>query len=80
MTVAIYAGSFLKGISRQKVQKAIPVFVVIVGIFFILRGMGLGIPYVSPKPVTEIVDSKMECHWKPSNFLYFKPKIKYLKS
>tara|TARA_R110000850_G_scaffold30630_2_gene84219 strand:- start:69411 stop:70112 length:702 start_codon:yes stop_codon:yes gene_type:complete len=62
MTVAIYAGSFLKGISRQKVQKAIPVFVVIVGIFFILRGMGLGIPYVSPKPVTEIVDSKMECH------------------
>ncbi|MEX2350610.1 MAG: sulfite exporter TauE/SafE family protein [Flavobacteriaceae bacterium] len=62
MTVAIYAGSFLKGISRQKIQKAIPVFVVIIGVFFILRGMGLGIPYVSPKPVTEIVDSKMECH------------------
>tara|TARA_R110002072_G_scaffold172324_8_gene326397 strand:+ start:8974 stop:9675 length:702 start_codon:yes stop_codon:yes gene_type:complete len=62
MTVAIYAGSFLKGVNRQKIQKAIPVFVVIIGVFFILRGMGLGIPYLSPAPVTEMVNAKMECH------------------
>lgn len=62
MTAAIYAGSFLKGIQRQKIQKAIPVFVVIIGVFFILRGMGLGIPYLSPAPVTELVNAKMECH------------------
>ena len=62
MSVAIYAGAFLKGISRQKIQRLIPVFVVIIGVFFILRGMGLGIPYVSPKPVIEVVDAYIECH------------------
>lgn len=62
MSVAIYAGAYLKGISRQKIQKLIPVFIVIIGLFFILRGLGLGIPYLSPKPVTEVVDAKMECH------------------
>lgn len=62
MSVAIYAGSFLKGINRQKIQKAIPVFVVIIGVFFILRGMGLGIPYVSPAPVVEMVNANIECH------------------
>ncbi|WP_339611121.1 sulfite exporter TauE/SafE family protein [uncultured Planktosalinus sp.] len=62
MTVSVYASSFLKGINRQKVRKAIPVFVVIIGILFILRGMGLGIPYISPKPINPQVDSKIECH------------------
>lgn len=62
MSVAIYAGSFLKGVSRQKIQRLIPVFVVIIGVFFILRGMGLGIPYISPKPVTEMVNANIECH------------------
>jgi len=62
MSVAIYAASLLKGINRQKIQKTIPVFVVIIGVFFILRGMGLGIPYLSPAPVTEIVNANIECH------------------
>lgn len=62
MTVAIYAGSFLKGVNKQKVQKAIPAFVIIIGVFFILRGMGLGIPYISPEPVTELINSNIECH------------------
>ncbi|PHQ61603.1 MAG: hypothetical protein COC08_04240 [Maribacter sp.] len=62
MTTAIYFSGFLKGSVRQKVQRLIPVFVVIVGILFILRGMGLGIPYVSPKPVTEMVSAEIECH------------------
>lgn len=62
MTSAIYFSGMLKGGLRQKVQKAIPVFVVIVGALFILRGMGLGIPYISPKPVVEVVSAEMECH------------------
>ena len=48
MSVAVLAGNFLKGTIRNKIQKAIPVFVVIIGLLFILRGLGLGIPYVSP--------------------------------
>ena len=62
MTTSIYFMSFLKGKTRQKVRRLIPVFVVITGLLFILRGMGLGIPYVSPKPVTELVSSAIECH------------------
>ena len=62
MTVAVYFSSALKGVKRLRVQKLIPVFVVLIGMLFILRGLGLGIPYLSPKPVVEIVSSAIECH------------------
>ncbi|MBQ4819649.1 sulfite exporter TauE/SafE family protein [Aquimarina sp. MMG016] len=62
MTVTVYLGNILKGKVRQRIQKAIPVFVVIIGLLFIVRGLGLGIPYLSPKPVTEIVSANFECH------------------
>ena len=62
MTSAIYFSSLLKSSAKQKIQKLIPVFVVLIGALFILRGLGLGIPYVSPKPVLEVVSSTMECH------------------
>ncbi|GAA4272828.1 sulfite exporter TauE/SafE family protein [Aquimarina gracilis] len=62
MTVAVYAGNLLHGKMRLHVQKVIPVFVVLIGLLFILRGMGLGIPYISPKPVSEIVSANFECH------------------
>ncbi len=62
MTTAVYFSGLLKGNTRQKVQKLIPVFVVLVGVIFIVRGLGLGIPYVSPKPIVEVVSSQIECH------------------
>ena len=62
MTSAIYFSGFLKGTARQKVQKLIPVFVIIVGALFILRGMGLGIPYISPEPILNMVSGDIECH------------------
>ncbi len=62
MTTAIYFSSMLKGGIRQKVQKVIPVFVIAIGLLFILRGLGLGIPYVSPAPVTQLASSAIECH------------------
>lgn len=62
MTSAIYLGKFLNTRVKQRIQKAIPVFVVIIGLLFILRGLGLGIPYLSPAPVTEIVQGDIECH------------------
>ncbi len=61
MTAAIYFSRFLSGVVRNKIQKAIPVFVVIIGLLFVLRGLGLGIPYISPAPVSEMADSAMEC-------------------
>ncbi|HEX9600136.1 MAG TPA: sulfite exporter TauE/SafE family protein [Mariniflexile sp.] len=62
MTTAIYFSHFLKGSMRQKIQKAIPVFVVLIGILFILRGLGLGIPYISPAPIGDMVSSQINCH------------------
>jgi len=61
MTSAIYLGNFLNVQVRQRIRKAIPVFVAVIAGLFILRGLGLGIPYVSPKPIAETVSAEMEC-------------------
>ena len=62
MTTAIYFSQFLKGKARQRIQKAIPVFVILIGALFILRGLGLGIPYLSPAPIYDAVSSGIDCH------------------
>lgn len=62
MTSVIYFSQFLKGAARQKIQKIIPVFVVIIGLLFILRGLGLGIPYFSPAPILDMVSNGVDCH------------------
>ncbi|MBL4938724.1 MAG: sulfite exporter TauE/SafE family protein [Lutibacter sp.] len=48
MTAAIVLGNFVNLSLRKKIQNIIPAFVVIIGLLFILRGLGLGIPYISP--------------------------------
>ncbi len=62
MTTVIYFSHFLKSNVRQKIQKAIPVFIVLIGALFILRGLGLGIPYLSPAPVYNVVSNTIDCH------------------
>jgi sulfite exporter TauE/SafE len=62
MTSAIYFSGMLKSTAKQRIQRLVPVFVVFVGILFIVRGLGLGIPYLSPKPVRTLVSAQMECH------------------
>ena len=42
------AGNFLSNTIRNKINKLIPVLVIVVGILFVLRGLSLGIPYLSP--------------------------------
>ncbi|MEO1010523.1 MAG: sulfite exporter TauE/SafE family protein [Bacteroidota bacterium] len=61
MSAAIYFSGFLKGAAKQRVQRLIPVFVVLVGAIFVVRGLGLGIPYLSPEPVTNLVTTQIEC-------------------
>lgn len=62
MTSAIYLGNFLNGQVRQRIRRAIPVFVIVIGCLFIVRGMGLGIPYISPKKMIESVDANYNCN------------------
>ncbi|WGH76812.1 sulfite exporter TauE/SafE family protein [Tenacibaculum tangerinum] len=62
MTAVVYVGNFANGFIRKRVQQAIPYVVVVIGILFILRGLGLGIPYVSPVPVTDFHNATQGCH------------------
>ena len=62
MTTAIYSKGILSRIPQRKVRRLVPVFVAVVGILFILRGSGLGIPYISPAPVVEMVSAEASCH------------------
>lgn len=62
MSSVVYLNSFLTIPIRNKIQKAIPYFAVIIGVFFILRGLGLGIPYVSPSDMSLFVQSSPNCH------------------
>ena len=55
MTAFVYLGNFTTGLVRKRVQQFIPVAVVIIAVLFILRGLGLGIPYVSPIHTHEMV-------------------------
>jgi len=64
MTTAIYLGNFLNQKIKQQIVRIIPVFVIIIGILFILRGSGLGIKYVSPTSMVTIekANAKYFCH------------------
>ena len=47
---------------RNTIQKAIPVLAVCIGVLFIMRGLGLNIPYVSPSTMSLFVQSEANCH------------------
>lgn len=58
-------GNFISEGIRNKINNLIPVVIVIMGVLFILRGLALGIPFVSPsqkklEKVIDKVEQKME--------------------
>jgi sulfite exporter TauE/SafE len=63
MFAASVFGKFINIGIRTKIRKAVPVLAILLGVIFILRGMNLGIPMLSPKvSVQSEVSSEMECH------------------
>nr|WP_315163925.1 sulfite exporter TauE/SafE family protein [uncultured Flavobacterium sp.] len=62
MSSIVYLNSFLTVPIRNKIQKAIPYVAVVIGVLFILRGLGLGIPYVSPANMSLFVQQNPNCH------------------
>ncbi|MCL6267221.1 sulfite exporter TauE/SafE family protein [Flagellimonas myxillae] len=63
MTTAAYSHSIFPTSVKSKFRKLVPVFVVLIGALFIVRGLGLGIPFVSPKPMSpQMETTSMECH------------------
>ena len=60
MSIAL-AGQLLSQSIRMRFRKAVPVFVVLIGLLFIVRGLGLGIPYLSPPKGALQVEATASC-------------------
>lgn len=61
MLLAALSPGFIKLKWRNRVKKALPFFAILIGILFILRGLNLGIPYVSAQ-LNQQSDQAVECH------------------
>jgi len=57
-----FLGNVVSAKIRMRFQKIIPVFVFIIGVLFILRGLGLGIKYISPPTQSLSIDATEQCH------------------
>lgn len=63
MFAATIFGKFINLNIRRKINQAIPALAVILAILFILRGLALGIPYISPEISAQTLNqTEMECH------------------
>lgn len=61
MSGVVYLQNLLALPLRNKIQKIIPYAVACIGILFIFRGLGLGIPYLSPADVSLTVKAMPNC-------------------
>jgi len=61
MTGTIYLGNFLNDSFKKSIKKITPLIIVFIGCLFIIRGLGLGIPYVSPKPISTEINANYDC-------------------
>ena len=61
MVALPFFGQFIKVKYRNQIRKAVPVMVSLMALLFILRGLNLGIPYLSPRTNGPGKNS-MECH------------------
>ena len=62
MFAVALSGNFISIKWRNLFNRAVPYFVVILGIVFILRGLGIGIKYVSPPQGALQIEQTEECH------------------
>ncbi|WP_367752104.1 sulfite exporter TauE/SafE family protein [Flavobacterium sp. WC2430] len=62
MSSIIYLNSFITISFRNKIQKVVPYVAVLIALLFILRGLGLGIPYVSPSNMSLFIHATPNCH------------------
>lgn len=62
MSLIAHIHSFLTVRNRNRIQKIIPYVGIVIGVLFILRGMGLGIPFISPSNVSLFVQNSVNCH------------------
>lgn len=62
MSAVVFVSNRLTLPFKNKLQKIIPIVAVFIGIAFIIRGLGLGIPYLSPSSMSLFVRANAACH------------------
>lgn len=61
LTTVVWAGQWLGPYRAQKIQRFAPVFLFVMGVFLIVRGLGLDIPYVSPATLQLFITGNPQC-------------------
>ncbi|NTS41677.1 sulfite exporter TauE/SafE family protein [Flavisolibacter sp. BT320] len=61
MLSAVFFGSFVSQQVRMRLRKTIPVFLACMAALLVLRGLNLGIPYISPA-LPQVSGSEVICH------------------
>ena len=62
MSSIVYFQGFIYAPVKNKIQKIIPYAIGCIGILFVLRGLALDIPCVSPSNMSLFVQAKPNCH------------------
>ena len=62
MSLVVLVTNFVSIPFRNYIQKAIPIIAICIGVLFIIRGLGLNIPYVSPSTMNLFIQSEPHCH------------------
>lgn len=62
LTIVVYVSNLMSFSFRGIMQKAIPLVAVLIGMLFIIRGLGLDIPYLSPSNMSLFVQPEANCH------------------
>lgn len=61
MSAVVYISGFFKNPVRNTFSKIVPYVTVFIGMLFIIRGLGLSIPYISPGTMNLFVGSAPNC-------------------
>lgn len=61
MSAVVYASQWITTPWRNTLQKIIPIVAIGIGTLFIMRGLGLGIPYISPSTMSLLVQNTPHC-------------------
>lgn len=62
MFLVVLFGTILSVKIRNRILKVIPVLTILIGFLFIIRGLELGIPYLSPAVESLSINAKSCCH------------------
>lgn len=61
MSLVVYFSTFIKNHLPKNLSRIIPYVTVCIGLLFIIRGLGLDIPYVSPSKLQLFISARANC-------------------